>query len=198
MTAPAIRSASVADARTLVDILVEAFVDDPFFRAIWPGADAYREGAGEWFSMDLRQLRSHGRSWLTADGLGFTCWVDGDDVAEPAEYVELQAVIDRTAGPWAARAMEVLASTEAAVPAVAHRTCVYVAVRPGAQGRGVGRALMEARLAEADRLAMPVHLVTSNPRTLPFYERLGFRITTTVRPDPGLPPFWSMWRDLRP
>ncbi len=198
MAAPAIRSATAADVGTLVDILVEAFVADPFFRAIWPGPEAYRAGAGEWFSLDVRQLRSHGEFWLADDELGITCWAEGDDFAEPDEYVELQAVIDRTAGPWAARAMEALASTEAAVPAVAHRTCVYVAVRPGAQGRGVGRALVEPRLAEADRLAMPVHLVTSNPRTLPFYERLGFGAAATVRPDPGLPLLWSMWRDPRP
>jgi hypothetical protein len=33
------------------------------------------------------------------------------------------------------------------------------------------------------------------PRTLPSYERSGLRILAAVRPEPGLPLLWSLWRD---
>jgi GNAT superfamily N-acetyltransferase len=94
--------------------------------------------------------------------------------------------------------MGALEAADGTAPDRPHRTCVYVAVRPAAQGRGLGRALMEARLAEADASGRPAHLATTNPRTLTLYERLGFRTLAVVQPDPALPPLWSLWREPRP
>jgi len=49
-----------------------------------------------------------------------------------------------------------------------------VAVNPTAQGKGLGRALLEPTLAEADRAGATCFLETFSPRAHAFYERLGF------------------------
>jgi GNAT superfamily N-acetyltransferase len=117
------------------------------------------------------------------------------DVAGPGEFGELQAIVDRTAGPVGAAAMAALEAADATAPDRPHWTCVYVAVRPGAQARGLGGRLVADRLAEADRTGHPIHLVTTNPRTLSFYGRLEFRTREVVRPVDALPPIWSLWRE---
>jgi hypothetical protein len=44
-------------------------------------------------------------------------------------------------------------------------------------------------------VAGPGEFVTTNPRTLSFYGRLGFRTLEVVRPVAALPPIWSLWRE---
>ena len=51
-----------------------------------------------------------------------------------------------------------------------------VAVDPAAQGRGLGRQLLEPTIAEADRASVACYLETFSPRNVSFYERLGFDI----------------------
>ena len=56
-----------------------------------------------------------------------------------------------------------------------------VAVSPDAQGRGVGSALLRALLARWDAEGGgPLALDTQRDINVPFYERLGFRVTATV------------------
>lgn len=52
----------------------------------------------------------------------------------------------------------------------------FIGTLPEAQGRGLGSQLLKDLLEEADNLALPVCLETSNPRNLPFYRKYGFHI----------------------
>jgi GNAT superfamily N-acetyltransferase len=49
-----------------------------------------------------------------------------------------------------------------------------IAVAPKAQGRGIGRRLLEPTLAEADAAGVDCYLETFTLRNLKFYERMGF------------------------
>ncbi|WP_231564957.1 GNAT family N-acetyltransferase [Sphingomonas sp. Ant H11] len=65
---------------------------------------------------------------------------------------------------------------------------------PAAQGRGLGRAVVQAGL---DRIAgdgRPVYLETANERNLGFYATLGFVVTEAWHVPKGGPAFWSMLR----
>ncbi len=196
--ARSIRPATAADRDAIVDCLVASFAGDPFFRALWPAEAIYREAALEWFAADVRQLVAHGSFWLTGDRSGVTCWVPPDaQVAGPGEFDELQAIVDRTAGQLATGAMAALEAADADVPDRPCWTCVYVAVRPAAQGHGLGGRLVAPHLARADRDGVAVCLASTNPRNLTFYERLGFRTLAVVQPHLALPPIWSLWREPR-
>lgn len=198
-TTPRVRLATPADHGRIVATLVEAFVGDPFFRALWPQDAAYRQAARSWFEADVRQLARRGTFWTTGDGRGVACGIAPRvGVAGPGEYDELQDLVDRTAGGIGARAMAVLEAADALAPDRPHWTCIYVAVQPAAQGRGIGRALVGPMLAAADRAGHPVQLASTNPRNLTFYDRLGFQTLGIVRPEPELPPVWSLWREPEP
>jgi len=73
---------------------------------------------------------------------------------------------------------------------------VYVsllAVRPSHQRGGRGRALLNAALADADALGVPVHLTTANPDNLPYYAGFGFSMTAEKTLPRGAP-LWYMDR----
>jgi len=55
-----------------------------------------------------------------------------------------------------------------------------IAVAPQAQGRGLGHQLLAPTLAEADAVRAICFLETFTPRTLNFYERLGFRTAARI------------------
>jgi GNAT superfamily N-acetyltransferase len=57
------------------------------------------------------------------------------------------------------------------------RECWYlvaIGVRPAAQARGLGAALLAPALARADRERAPCRLATADPANLGFYARFGF------------------------
>src|SRR5204863_8595994 len=54
-------------------------------------------------------------------------------------------------------------------------------VEPSAQGRGLGSALLQPVLGEADREGVPAYLEASTPRSRALYERNGFAVTGEVR-----------------
>jgi len=71
-----------------------------------------------------------------------------------------------------------------------------IGVAPEHQGRGLGRSLMQPMLARLDTERKPAYLETHKPRTLPFYERLGFRVLDKLEL-PALPTAWLLRREPR-
>lgn len=61
-------------------------------------------------------------------------------------------------------------------PAEAFAYLWFVGVEPASQGRGTGTLLMQQVLEWCGQQGRPVYLETSNPRNLPFYQKLGFRL----------------------
>jgi GNAT superfamily N-acetyltransferase len=64
------------------------------------------------------------------------------------------------------------------------------------QGQGWGAALMQHALARCDRENLPAYLESSNPRNVPFYERLGFKLLGTIQVGSS-PPIFPMLRRPR-
>jgi GNAT superfamily N-acetyltransferase len=78
--------------------------------------------------------------------------------------------------------------------------CWYLAllgVRSSAQGRGIGGALLEAKLARIDSAGEPAYLEASTPRNRALYERHGFEVVEEFAAEGGAPPMWAMWRPGR-
>jgi predicted N-acetyltransferase YhbS len=68
-----------------------------------------------------------------------------------------------------------------------------LAVDPGSQRRGAGRALLGQVLSEADEREVPVYLDTAKPENLPYYRSFGFELTGEGR----LPREATIWYLLR-
>jgi GNAT superfamily N-acetyltransferase len=67
---------------------------------------------------------------------------------------------------------------------------------PGAQGHGLGGALLAHTLRLADAAGEPAYLEASSTRSRVLYERHGFEVTGELSVD-GSPPMWPMWRAPR-
>ncbi len=72
---------------------------------------------------------------------------------------------------------------------------MVVGVSPGAQGSGLGRALLQPIIDRADAAGQPCYLETAQPKNIHFYEHLGFRRVIEIRePTSGLQ-LWTFRRD---
>jgi GNAT superfamily N-acetyltransferase len=82
----------------------------------------------------------------------------------------------RTSRYWLWKAGQAKAQTATWTDARGYYFCNIVTVLPEAQGRGVGRALMEVVLRRADEEGMPCYLESSRREpNVRIYERFGFR-----------------------
>lgn len=78
---------------------------------------------------------------------------------------------------WLWKAAQAEAQGELWTDARGYYFCNIVTVLPEAQGRGVGRALMEVVLRMADRKGMRCYLESSRKDpNVPIYEKFGFRL----------------------
>ena len=107
--------------------------------------------------------------------------------ARAAETAEL-------AGPYADRMTELFTLLDEHHPHEPHEYLFFIGVRPGAQGRGIGGALLAPVLARADAAGHPCYLEASSLRSRELYERHGFRATAEIAPAGGAP-LWPMVRD---
>jgi predicted N-acetyltransferase YhbS len=79
-------------------------------------------------------------------------------------------------------------------PDVPHWYLDFIAVDPDNRGSGCGGLLLQSGLARVDGGTESVFLITGNPRTVPWYERFGFRtLISEGAPDDG-PRVWFMIR----
>ncbi len=76
----------------------------------------------------------------------------------------------------------------------AHFYLPFIGVAPEWQGYGHGNTVMRPVLDLCDRYGIPAYLESSNPRNIPFYERLGFNVTAEFAADGG-PPMAGMRRN---
>jgi len=198
MTA-AVTAATASEVGRVVTDLHAAFMDDPVLCWAFPDEARRRSYGRHYFEMQARRLVKGGLAWR-ADG-GGALWAGAGRWREsPLEALRLGAATFRGLWPRGGRVARGLLEIESRHPREPHLYLAVVGVRPEQQGQGLGTALLQPGLAEADRLGLPAYLESSNVLNVPLYERHGFEVTEEVRLPSG-PPVWLMWRptgaDLR-
>jgi GNAT superfamily N-acetyltransferase len=189
-----IRLARNADAPALDGVLADAFFDDPLSCHLLP--DESRRDAGLRRGMG-HVMRHHyltnGGVWTTEELDGAALWAKpGDPKPSALQQLRELPVFVRAFGRRLPRAIGAFGTVEKRRPADPHWFLDILAVRPDQQGRGIGSALVKEGLSAADRDGVPAFLVTSNPRNVPFYTRLGFDVTEEY--DIGSVHVWAMLR----
>jgi GNAT superfamily N-acetyltransferase len=161
-----------------------ALENDPFYRSIC-GAHAHdpvrrRAMLEQYFSYSIREARDIGRCVHLEDPTrGVAVWVlpQAPDVHARTAHnkrVFLEATLDAEGCANYYRIVDFMtAKAESLVDGNAWYLSI-VAVSPAAQGRGLGRKLLEPTIAEADRVSAACYLETFSPRNLSFYKGLGF------------------------
>lgn len=67
-------------------------------------------------------------------------------------------------------------------------------VDPAFQGQGYGQRVLNPTLEHIDQEGKDVYLETHNPKAIPFYEKLAFKVCEEVTLPGGGPPMWAMLR----
>ena len=164
--------------------VVTALEGDPFYRAICaPHADDVERRCAilmRYFDYSIEEGKSVGRTVYAPDATqGVAVWnlpqSENARVIAAARKREFLADCLSVDGFAAYYNMVEDMHRRAAdlVPSDAWYLSI-VAVAPEAQGRGLGRQVLAPTLREADAAGVSCFLETFNPRSIPFYERLGF------------------------
>jgi GNAT superfamily N-acetyltransferase len=183
------------DSDQVVGLLVDAFMDDPTWRAIlvdpatrprllgmlWK---VFADNAIASESLWLNQGRTAAAVWIPPDGVEMT-----DDEGRFVES-EFREVL----GGGAQHVLDALDAFEAAHPRrEPHYTLSLLGTAPAARGHGHGLALLADTLAAVDEAGMPSYLEATNPVNVALYERYGFETYSAFRVPNG-PSVTTMWR----
>ncbi|QMU19653.1 GNAT family N-acetyltransferase [Gordonia rubripertincta] len=189
---PLIRPATPADVDAAADTLGQAFADYPFTRHTVDSRDhGHRVRSLQRLFLAEIGMRC-GRVWVSDDLATVAVWITPSSTGLDEAFGNIAPRVVELYGDRAdiaARADEATAGLRPAEP-VWHLATVGVA--PHAQGRGLGRAVLEPGLEGSRTEGCPAYLETSSPANVSFYERLGFEVTGKVSlPDDG-PDVWAM------
>ena len=176
----------------LAPMFGRAFVDEPMMR--WPlGADDdIVDRFARCFAAFLEQALDLGVVWEVGSAQGAAVWVP------PAGFGAVEA------DPWDQPRIRALAQdggeryqafwewVDSRVPSEPVWLLDSIAVEPGVQGRGLGRALIAEGLGRARAEGVGAFLSTGTPGNVAIYGRCGFRVIEDLDAPDGGPRVWFM------
>jgi ribosomal protein S18 acetylase RimI-like enzyme len=190
----AVRKAQVADRATVSAVITAGFFDDPVTNWIIPDRADRPAVLPPVFGVYFDYFQPHGETYLTEDGRGAAVWLPaGRELFAPDQMDDFVRANEEAAGPYAGRLLELGEFFETHAPAEPHWHLQLIAVRPEAQGLGLGSALMDEVHQRLDRDGDAVYLEATTPRGRALYERHGFECIGEITLPDG-PTMWQMWR----
>lgn len=193
-----------ADIPRLKALLADAFGDDPLLTWIFRAGSGFPRALDTYFQFALtEQCLPHDALFMSADAHAGAVWLPPSGLGAlrtpPGQMLRMLPRLVRMTG-WS-RIPRAIAAGEAMEkhhpPEPPHWYLFFIGVTSSARGKGLGSAILEATLAQADAEAMPAYLDNSNPKNTRLYERHGFRVVSEYRPRKDAPPLWGMWRDAK-
>jgi ribosomal protein S18 acetylase RimI-like enzyme len=159
--------------------LTLAFAADPMVRWSWQAPELFLASFPRFVHAIAGNAFSHDGAYAIDDLRGVALWlppgVESDDALLEALFEE---TVPKRQTADGAKMFELMAAHHPKEP---HWYLPVIGIDPRAQGRKLGEALMQPALARCDRDGLPAYLESSNPRNIPFYERLGFRVLTKLQ-----------------
>lgn len=192
-----VRRAGEADHDTVLDIVVDAFSQDPLVCWVFEDPEIRPAGSRAFYEPQVRRHPPSGEMLLTAGGEAASVWFapapdSGLERVYEGFYEMLAGILGEAT---AQRKLAGLAAIGAAHPQTPHWYLAAVGTRTELQGKGFGPRVIRPVLDRCDREGRPAYLESSNVRNVPFYERLGFVVLTTVQLPDGGPVVTPMWRE---
>jgi GNAT superfamily N-acetyltransferase len=186
-----VRRASTDDARSVARLLTTAFSDDPVEQ--WCLACDDFSGLLELQSARVvEEFVASERLWVVDDLSGVSAWFPpGADLGDDAVDAVVNPVLAARGGS-PARRTRFWEWVDDHHPHVAHWYVDLMATDPVRWGTGTGTRLLQHGIEAPDSAGLPTFLITGNPRSVPWYERHGFTVTTCEDAPDGGPPVWFM------
>ena len=178
-----VRSAQPKDVGGTIAALGDAFDQDPLMLYLFrENPDGVRAGVMEFFSILLRARIALGMPAYVLDHadrlLGVAMGYDTSRPTWPAALASEWRQFEAGVPGFAARLAAYEKICEVHQPSEEHYYLGVIGVHPSIQGRGAGKAMLDAfcALSSADQRSQGVYLDTSNPGSLQFYYKNGFEL----------------------
>ena len=175
----AVRHITLGQAPRAIATLTLAFSGDPAARWSWPDPDVFLENFPA-FALALGGAAfASGGAYADEDFRGVALWLPpGAEADEPA----LERLFTRSMpADLLATAFDLFGRMGELHPKQVHWHLPLIGVDPAVQGRKLGEQLLRPALAHCDAEGVLAYLESSNPRNVPFYERLGFRAQSVLQ-----------------
>jgi ribosomal protein S18 acetylase RimI-like enzyme len=180
--------------------MAKAFLHEGNFIYMIPN-EKKRQEALSWFFGDFvcRLGLKYGKVYLTADGSGGSIWMDPGNKVKPMGAIQAGMLSMPFHFGWRSfmRSTKLNSAIEKIrhqVIPVPHYYLMAIGVDPSKQGEGLGKALMQPGLSEADTHKKPCYLETFSEKKLRFYQNFGFEVCIESKTLENGPVFWGMKR----
>ncbi|WP_425364287.1 GNAT family N-acetyltransferase [Bradyrhizobium barranii] len=180
MTAePGVTSANASMRARTVWTIVLGFAADPLMRWTWPDPGQYVSSMTQFIKACGGRAFEHGTAYVAGESRAAALWLPPrihQDEDAP------DAIIARSLRPEISEHMAHLRQGIAEHhPSEAHWFLPLIAVDPSWVGQGLGTLLMRYALQRCDEQGIAAHLVSSNPKNIPSYQRHGFKIIGEIQ-----------------
>jgi GNAT superfamily N-acetyltransferase len=179
----------------LSQLLAQAFAQDPVFSWLLPDESKRPSQLLRFFKVEIeRRTLPNGRIWTgdRADGALLELPSDRWELS-PRDQTFRTPVFLRIFGRRLPQVTALTAAMEKVHPTEAHYYIPYVGVAPGAQGQGLGTALVGRTVARCDKEGFPAYLEATSERSAALFSRLGFEHLRQFTVG-NSPPIWPMRR----
>jgi ribosomal protein S18 acetylase RimI-like enzyme len=167
------------DQPRVIQTLVSAFIADPVERWLYPEPVAYLAQFPAFVAAFGGAAFESQTVWSLEEFAAVTIWLPPGAEADGEAIV---AILDKSVSPDKhADTFAVLEQMDAAHLKDPHWYLPWLGVDCARQGAGLGSDLLRQCLVRVDDDHSPAFLETPNPRTVPFYERHGFRVTSVAQ-----------------
>lgn len=183
----------------VVDLLVEAFYEDPLWS--WAFPDPYQRRSQHralWGAAVDGALR-YTYVWLAEGASAAAVWIPPGGTELSAEQEEgFDALVVDLLGSHAGPVQATFALFDRMHPRdVPHYYLSLLGTDPTQRGHGYGLGLLADNLRAIDAEGAPAYLEASNVVNVPLYQRFGFDVLDSFTPPGGAPEVFTMWREAR-
>ncbi|MCB2214388.1 GNAT family N-acetyltransferase [bacterium] len=183
-----------------IDVLFDAFGEDPVFNAVFEGAS--REQRRGLYESTMRYCLRYGEVWASSPNTeGVAGWVRGEKASMTPWRMLVSGAIwsGMKMGPQYSQRMSTVFSPIDADRKVhmAEQSFIYllmIGVASAHQGQGHGRTLLDAVIRLAEKEQIPVYLETETEKNVQIYEHFGFEVLNKVTLPVIDLPMWEMLR----
>lgn len=187
------RLATDSDRRAVTALLSRAFADDPAMSWMLPNPAVRARKLPSLFRLLYDEDAAHGVRLMTAGGEAATLWRSpGHAETPPLTMLRSALPMLATFGFALGRAFAVANAIDAHFPKHPFWYLHIAGCDPAHQGKGLGKAAVQAGIDRMGGSGLPFYLETATERNIGFYQGLGFRVTDEWRVGRDGPVFWSM------
>lgn len=199
-----VRAVEPEETAQVIEVLTNAFQDDPVLSWVWPTLQRRLLGMRRLFRAQLRHEYREPHSvqvGVASDGtiVSAALWSDPSPEAQAGIGRSLAQTTStlRAAGRSIWRAKKLSDTFAAHHPKSPHWYLNKLATVSTVQREGWATAVMMDQLRLCDAQHDQVYLECTRESTIPFYERFGFRIVSPILVPDGGPTVWGMIRPPR-